>query len=133
VLFFPPNVAGWPGGRSWIDSSTLVARTGLPAVLFAEGQLDLQAKDEGDVALDFLGRQGLGPLRAKADWAGLAAAFARPTPADTLQALATYLLAAPLSATNVRLVLAQADTSSPERLVRSLVLALTSQPEYQLV
>jgi uncharacterized protein (DUF1800 family) len=25
-LFFPPNVAGWPGGRSWINSATLLQR-----------------------------------------------------------------------------------------------------------
>ena len=25
-LFYPPNVKGWPGGSSWIDSSTLLAR-----------------------------------------------------------------------------------------------------------
>lgn len=25
-LFFPPNVKGWDGGRSWINSSTMVAR-----------------------------------------------------------------------------------------------------------
>lgn len=30
VLFFPPNVAGWPGGRHWIDGSTLLTRTNLP-------------------------------------------------------------------------------------------------------
>lgn len=26
VLFFPPNVAGWPDGRSWINPSTLLTR-----------------------------------------------------------------------------------------------------------
>ena len=26
VLFYPPNVAGWPGGTAWINSSTLLAR-----------------------------------------------------------------------------------------------------------
>src|SRR5712692_3855534 len=26
VLFYPPNVAGWPGGASWINSSTLLNR-----------------------------------------------------------------------------------------------------------
>lgn len=26
VLFYPPNVAGWPGGTSWINGSTLMAR-----------------------------------------------------------------------------------------------------------
>ncbi len=26
VLFFPPNVAGWPAGRSWLNPATLLAR-----------------------------------------------------------------------------------------------------------
>jgi len=29
VLFYPPNVAGWPGGGSWINSSTLLTRINL--------------------------------------------------------------------------------------------------------
>lgn len=29
VLFFPPNVKGWDGGRAWINSSTLLARANL--------------------------------------------------------------------------------------------------------
>lgn len=31
LLFYPPNVKGWPGGRAWINSSTLVARANLIA------------------------------------------------------------------------------------------------------
>jgi len=26
VLFYPPNVAGWPAGTAWINSSTLLTR-----------------------------------------------------------------------------------------------------------
>ena len=29
LLFYPPNVAGWPGGSSWINSSTLLTRINL--------------------------------------------------------------------------------------------------------
>jgi beta-lactamase regulating signal transducer with metallopeptidase domain len=29
VLFFPPNVAGWPGGETWINPATLLARGNL--------------------------------------------------------------------------------------------------------
>jgi uncharacterized protein (DUF1800 family) len=34
VLFDPPNVAGWAGGKSWIDNSTLMLRLNLANVLF---------------------------------------------------------------------------------------------------
>ena len=33
VLFYPPNVAGWPGGASWINSSTLLNRVNFATAL----------------------------------------------------------------------------------------------------
>ena len=30
-LFYPPNVKGWDGGRTWINSSTLLGRSNLLA------------------------------------------------------------------------------------------------------
>ncbi|MCI4671298.1 MAG: DUF1800 domain-containing protein [Bacteroidia bacterium] len=33
VLFQPPNVAGWPEGRSWVDSSSLLSRLRIPEML----------------------------------------------------------------------------------------------------
>jgi uncharacterized protein (DUF1800 family) len=37
VLFFPPNVAGWQSGKGWIDSSTLMLRMQLSAILLNFG------------------------------------------------------------------------------------------------
>lgn len=34
-LFYPPNVKGWDGGRTWINSSTLLGRSNLLADLLA--------------------------------------------------------------------------------------------------
>ena len=48
VLFFPPNVAGWPGGKSWIDSSSLMLRLRIPQILTANEALDIQAKSDDD-------------------------------------------------------------------------------------
>lgn len=33
VLFYPPNVAGWPGGTNWITSQTAIARENFVAAL----------------------------------------------------------------------------------------------------
>jgi uncharacterized protein (DUF1800 family) len=33
MLFFPPNVAGWPAGASWINSSTLLSRVNFATAL----------------------------------------------------------------------------------------------------
>lgn len=40
VLFFPPNVAGWAGGKNWIDSSTLMLRMRLPSVILNNGEIE---------------------------------------------------------------------------------------------
>ena len=64
ILFYPPNVAGWPSGTSWINSSTLLTRInfaagvaqkgartskvqGLPALLdtFVDGNVTPSTKD----------------------------------------------------------------------------------------
>jgi uncharacterized protein (DUF1800 family) len=51
ALFNPPNVKGWDGGRSWINSSTLIGRSNLmvdmlrdPATRFGRGDLDAWLK-----------------------------------------------------------------------------------------
>jgi len=37
LLMHPPNVAGWKGGRSWINTNTLMVRLKLPSVLLGNG------------------------------------------------------------------------------------------------
>jgi uncharacterized protein (DUF1800 family) len=53
-LFYPPNVKGWDGGRTWINSSTLLGRASLlPRLLqdqntrFAGGNLETLADKHG--------------------------------------------------------------------------------------
>lgn len=45
ILFDPPNVAGWNGGRAWIDNSTLMLRLNLPGYLLHSGSVNFKAKD----------------------------------------------------------------------------------------
>ncbi|WP_133648885.1 DUF1800 domain-containing protein [Paraburkholderia flava] len=48
-LFYPPNVKGWPGGETWINSSTLLARKQFVEQLFraTEGARPPHAKTAG--------------------------------------------------------------------------------------
>ncbi|WP_044202738.1 DUF1800 family protein [Flammeovirga sp. OC4] len=48
VLYNPPNVAGWPGDKSWIDASRLAQRLRLPSVLLNNGQIPLAYKEDYD-------------------------------------------------------------------------------------
>ncbi|NLR90730.1 DUF1800 domain-containing protein [Flammeovirga agarivorans] len=48
-LYIPPNVAGWPGDKSWIDSSRLAFRLRLPSLLLNNGEIPLAFKEDYDV------------------------------------------------------------------------------------
>ncbi len=54
-LFDPPNVAGWPGGRTWIDSSALIFRMKLPEMLLQEAESVFDDKEQFD-AMETLAR-----------------------------------------------------------------------------
>ncbi len=45
MLFNPPNVAGWPGGRNWIDNSTLMVRANLGNFLLLAAEANIRPKD----------------------------------------------------------------------------------------
>ncbi|MBB6459581.1 DUF1800 domain-containing protein [Flammeovirga kamogawensis] len=47
-LFNPPNVAGWPGNRDWIDSSRLAMRLRLPSILLNNGDIPIAYKENYD-------------------------------------------------------------------------------------
>lgn len=42
-LFYPPNVAGWPGGRQWLSTRTVIARTNYVSSILS-GDLHREAK-----------------------------------------------------------------------------------------
>jgi uncharacterized protein (DUF1800 family) len=49
MLLYPPNVSGWPNGKSWIDSSTLMLRLQIPQIWSGLRPLDYRPKDDDDV------------------------------------------------------------------------------------
>ncbi len=46
TLLNPPNVAGWQGGKTWIDSNTIVTRLRLPSVLLNNAQIVYSEKGD---------------------------------------------------------------------------------------
>ena len=46
ILFYPPNVAGWKGDKSWIDSNTLMFRLKLASVLLNNAIINIEEKGE---------------------------------------------------------------------------------------
>ena len=81
-LFDPPNVAGWPGGKAWIDNSTMLMRTNLPLNIYTS-----QNKSNKNI--------GKKRLNAIYSFAGLEEMTQGLNEEETIIKLANFLFAVP--------------------------------------
>ncbi|TXH21453.1 MAG: DUF1800 domain-containing protein [Chitinophagaceae bacterium] len=142
-LFYPPNVAGWPGGKTWIDSTTLMARMRLPKILFNEDIMNLQAKADDD---QLMGRKNDGaedipslkrnkkneknPKEIPEKWNDFLNTFSN-TPRDVLfTEMSKTLLQLPLK--TPKEVLSYVNQSSKDAFIKSAAIQIMSTPEYQM-
>lgn len=134
VLFYPPNVAGWPGGMNWIDSSSLMYRMRLPGILDKDLAIGAKPKSDDDVEMG-MGEQRAGSGReyvsVKIDWGAYVDRF-RNTPKDALGiSIAAHLLQS--GTVDMELMNRFADRSSREAYIRSMTIRVLSTPEYQVM
>jgi uncharacterized protein (DUF1800 family) len=127
VLFKPPNVAGWPGGRAWIDSSSLMYRIKIASTLLNAGVIDFTGKatPEDEAFLAATHKQQFNVIKrtqAVPDWGR----FLQDIPLDfpRLQ-VAEFMLEPKLNQTVIDEV-----NQAPD--IKSMVIQIASTPEYQL-
>ena len=136
TLFMPPNVAGWPGGRAWIDSSSLLLRLQLPSILFKNAAFAVRLKDdENDITPQTTGKERLvkNPATIHLPLAPLQQLLGGTPAAALPQQLASFLLQVPLRPENLALVQqAAAQATTPDERLRSTLISLLSLLEYQL-
>ena len=132
-LFNPPNVAGWPGGQNWIDSSSLMLRMRIPSLVLNDGEIDFSGKaDPEDEAVIALSRTATtmanntkkpkSYVNAQADWPKFLDTLPKGlTPVE----LTEFLLQPKL---NDKITTMVADNKG----LRSTAVEITSMPEYQL-
>lgn len=133
ILFYPPNVAGWPGGKNWIDSSSLLFRMQLPNYVLRAADVMVHPKEDGDVNTELLARRGGIKFKTTVNWSDFEASFAKLSSAELTDAIAGVLLPFPLR-TDQRILLEKQlkpDQSRTEQ-IHTLTAALMSLPEYQL-
>jgi hypothetical protein len=106
-LFYPPNVKGWDGGRSWINSSTLIGRANLVHDMIR----DENTRFDGQSLSQWCERQR---IRSSEGW---------------LAYLEATLLAKPLNAEARRTLLFEADSKNDRA---SLLIQVCSLPQYHL-
>lgn len=148
ILFYPPNVAGWPGGKSWIDSSTLMLRMRIPQLFNDADELNITPKsdddqmmgrnDDGTIAqrekpkaVNKPANKGMKLINANLEWNDYISYF-QQTPREKLENAVAGLLLQTNGAVSAGLIRKYADESNRDNFIKSVTLQLMSTPEYQL-
>lgn len=143
VLFYPPNVAGWPGGRSWIDSSSLMFRLRMPQVILYSQELNARPKEitpemgEGQrYKMTLQLNESLRKLyarraNARINWQPYLDAF-KNIPRERLADEIAGALLIKNAAAGKSLLDKYADASSRESYIKTVTIDVMSTPEYQL-
>ena len=132
VLFYPPNVAGWPGGRNWIDSSSLLFRMNLPNLMAGVTTQKIKAKESGDVNDQAIKRKGEN-AKITVDWVKWASRFEKISD-DKLPSFLSNELLAVQPKPDVMNLIVENNKDIPDRpdRIRKLTLAIMGLPEYQI-
>jgi uncharacterized protein (DUF1800 family) len=127
VLFYPPNVAGWPGGRNWIDNSSLMYRLKIPSTVLNDGVIDFTGKsdpeDESFIAASHRQQQAVHMrVEATPDWDKFLKSIPDNLPKTDI---AQFMLEPKMNNTLINTANQSAD-------IRTLAIDMVSTPEYQL-
>jgi uncharacterized protein (DUF1800 family) len=146
MLFYPPSVAGWPGGKAWIDSSTLMMRMRIPQMLNEKDELNVKPKDDDDQQMgrkyeevanenekkmQMKGAKRGGAITVDIDWKDYTSYY-ESVPKEKLISAMQDLLLQVKSSVSADVIKEYAENGSREEFIRSATLQIMSTPEYQL-
>ncbi len=134
ILFYPPNVAGWPGGKNWIDSSALMFRMRIPQILTSADDFMIRVKDDDDVAMGMEGmdtKATANQLNVTVDWMRVIKVFETTSKENLLQRVNNIVLQTSSSVPST-ILNRYIDHSSREAFIKTSIVELMSTPEYQL-
>ena len=134
ILFYPPNVAGWPGGRNWIDSSSLMLRLRLPQILTNSDEFVLKPKDDDDTQM---GMEGVDnkikarQIQTTVDWTSVIKVF-DSSPRENLMENISNVVLQTKSKISKPILEKYVDKEARDKYIKSTIVELMSTPEYQL-
>jgi hypothetical protein len=143
ILFYPPNVAGWPGGKNWIDSSSLMFRMRLPQLVTLNESFLFKAKSDDDQEM---GRMQEDETKAKIKrpaiggriietsikWDLPFAQLQKTARENLLTSMTALLWQTDVSKMNKATVESFLDAGSRERYIQTGIIHLMCTPEYQM-
>ena len=138
LLFYPPNVAGWPGGKNWIDSSSLMLRLRIPQLIFSSDELNIKPKDDDDQMMGMkdktttrMGKFGGQFIGAQIDWNPYLKKYADVPREKLVQTISNKILQT-ISGIPDEVLKNFVDSSSRQNFIKTVTIQLMSTPEYQL-
>lgn len=132
TLLHPPNVAGWPGGRSWIDSSSLMFRMKLPEYIFLSAGRGFDYEINSGKNSKRKEKFPVKNFKVKSDMSGFLSAFGKFSGDELTDKLCEYLLQSDAGNETKKLVKKYSDYSGKENSIESMTMRILSLPEYQL-
>ena len=137
ILFYPPNVAGWPGGKNWIDSSSLMLRLRIPQILSANDAMNVVPKGDDDVQMGMM-EMAVNKMKdavkggtAVIDWPAVNKVFEKVEREKLLENIIAAVLQTKGKVSNAVLD-KYVNTENRENYIKSAVVNLMATPEYQL-
>jgi uncharacterized protein (DUF1800 family) len=144
LLFYPPNVAGWPGGTNWIDSSALMFRLRIPQIIYASAEIQMKPKDDDDQMMgmremngDAIKIKGFGKIKggqminAQINWDEYLQKFEK-VPRENLTNIISQTVLQTQTGVDEMTLKKYVDTNSRDSFIKTTTIQLMSTPEYQL-
>ena len=125
MLLYPPNVSGWPNGKSWIDSSTLMLRLQIPQIWSGLRPLEYSPRQDDDIDMGMKSKENALNKSFKnpnitIDWDRLDKTFAHKNCED-------YLIQ------NAQSLDMNTVNNFSDKSLKMNIINLMSTPEYQLM
>jgi uncharacterized protein (DUF1800 family) len=130
VLFSPPNVAGWPNGTEWIDSSSLIFRTSLGTKMIGSEEIHTVPKPDDDKVPNEMPKRErkFTQIDAQIDWTAMLRNFDATGDSALIDQATAFLL----QTNTTKIPDIRPEGLTDEQKVKRICAVITSLPEYQL-
>lgn len=136
ILLQPPNVAGWPGGKAWIDSSSMMSRLRIPQNLIFATDVKIRSKASfaGNEDAINMGRNNKFQQRlaAKINWQPILEETMSLNEAEILRQLADYFLQIMPQNFDKNFQKGFIPSNDREEMIKWISMRLLCTPEFQM-
>lgn len=131
VIFQPPNVAGWPIGRGWIDNSRLMVRLNLPFWIFEKRHPLIQPEESYDAMDPVMDKEDKPKLKSLITFSfgEVSKNFKEQDVNKLSKQMMDYLLLTNTKNISTKIIV---DNMKGSNLIKATTLRILSLPEYQL-